>query len=124
MFDFSLLFHCPFHVYITCPFLLVYSNNAILIAMFVFFNLCASMQGSWIVTDRRLLCECSALLAGHELIHSLRVLIWETRLYYFISACLVCLFLLQVYCGCARRACRTLCAFMANRCADYLLLLC
>src|SRR3954468_1758220 len=114
------MFHCPFHVYITCSFLLVYSNNAIPTAMFIISNLCASVQGFWIVTDRRLLRECSALFVGHEFTHSHRVLILETRSYYFISACLVCLFLLQVYCDYARRACRPLCAFMANRCADYL----
>src|SRR3954465_14625236 len=124
MLDFSLMFHYPFLVYITCPFLLVYSNNAILIAMFVISNLCASVQGFWIVTDRRLLLECSSLLAEHDYNDSHRVLVLETRLYYFISACLVCLFLLQVYCDYARRACRPLFAFMANRCADYLPLLC
>src|SRR3954469_7641445 len=105
MFDFSLMFHCPFHVYITWSFLLVYGNNAIPIAMFVISNLCASVQGSWIVTDRHLLLVCSVSLAGHNPIHSYRVLIRETRLYYFISACLVCLFLLQVYCNYARRTC-------------------
>src|SRR4051812_10131501 len=124
MFDFSLMSHCPFHVYITCPFLSLYSNNAIPIAMFVISNLCASVQGFWIVTDRRLLLECSASLAEHDFLHSYCILILETHSYYFIYACLVCLFLLQVYCDYARRACRPSCAFMANRCADYLLLLC
>src|SRR3954465_9729483 len=66
MLDFSLMFHYPFLVYITCPFLLVYSNNAIPIVMFVISNLCASVQGSWIITDRRLLLECSASLAEHD----------------------------------------------------------
>src|SRR3954465_15100051 len=101
MLDFSLMFHYPFLVYISCPFLLVYSNNAIPIAMFVISNLCANVQGFWIVTDQRLLLECSALLAKHDFLHSHRVLILETHSYYFISACLVCLFLLQVYCDCA-----------------------
>src|SRR3954465_10146740 len=105
-------------------FLSYYSNNAIPIAMFVISNLCASVQGSWIVADRRSLIECSALFLGYDLIHSYRVLISETRSFCFISACLVCLFLLQVYCDYARRACRPLFAFMANRCADYLPLLC
>src|SRR3954466_4289967 len=87
-------------------------------------NVCASVRGFWTVTYRCSFYECSALLAGHGFIHLLCVLILETHSYYFISACLVCLFLLQVYCDYARRACRPLCAFMANRYADYLLLLC
>src|SRR4051812_36499335 len=79
MFDFSLMFHSPFHVYITCPFLLLYSNNAIPIAMFVISNLCASVQGFWTVTDRYSLLECSVSLAEYNSISLTRVVFSSWR---------------------------------------------
>src|SRR3954465_3244256 len=79
MFDFSLMFHCPFRVYITCPFLLVYSNNAIPIVMFVISNLCASVQGFRTVTDSYSLLECSASLAGYDYISLTRIVLSTWR---------------------------------------------
>src|SRR3954463_16329768 len=105
--DFCMLISDLPHLFpcLLCPVYFRIAITQLRLRCLVISNVCASVRGFWTVTDRCSFYECSALLAGHGFIHLLCVLILETHSYYSISACLICLFLLQVYCDYARRAC-------------------